>query len=134
MACACSTRTCHWLDSVRDAPGLKCQGSARSVPSMVPGIRPSERVRGRVSMEPARPILERDEARSISSGIMRLRTPPQFMKNPHPVFSCTYELRFHSIHSISFVLMRLHTPGGGGYAGAKNERMAALRLGSLRPL
>src|SRR5271156_442395 len=32
MACACSTRTCHWLNSVRNAPGLKCQGSARSVP------------------------------------------------------------------------------------------------------
>src|SRR5208282_3523176 len=36
MACACSTRTCHWLDSVRDAPGLKCQGSARSVPDKPP--------------------------------------------------------------------------------------------------
>jgi hypothetical protein len=30
MACATCTRSCHWLYSVRNAPGLFCQGSARS--------------------------------------------------------------------------------------------------------
>src|SRR5712691_7465950 len=32
MACACFTRTCQSSSSVRDAPGLFCQGCARSVP------------------------------------------------------------------------------------------------------
>ena len=32
MACACSTRTCHSVVSVRNPPGLICQGCARSVP------------------------------------------------------------------------------------------------------
>src|SRR6266481_2094445 len=32
MACACFTRNCQSSCSVRDAPGLFCQGCARSVP------------------------------------------------------------------------------------------------------
>src|SRR6266852_3252372 len=32
MACACFTRNCQSSRSVRDAPGLFCQGCARSVP------------------------------------------------------------------------------------------------------
>src|SRR5229473_962891 len=33
MACACFTRNCQSSRSVRDAPGLFCQGCARSVPA-----------------------------------------------------------------------------------------------------
>src|SRR6266446_3245264 len=34
MACACFTRNCQSSRSVRDAPGLFCQGCARSVPTI----------------------------------------------------------------------------------------------------
>src|SRR6266852_3173596 len=34
IACACFTRNCQSSRSVRDAPGLFCQGCARSVPPL----------------------------------------------------------------------------------------------------
>src|ERR1700730_1701083 len=36
MACVCCTRSCQSSESVRDAPGLFCQGCSRSVPASVP--------------------------------------------------------------------------------------------------
>src|SRR6266851_852520 len=44
MACACFTRNCQSSCSVRDAPGLFCQGCARSVPWGTPT--PSPRFSG----------------------------------------------------------------------------------------